>query len=1388
MSQPAPTAKARKARDEVEEQISQYPAPVQAQLRAQLEQQTAAGRLRAETQPMESFRPKAEEPEAAQQAKAELEKTAAQISDLRQEAGQPIPLSIPMEGAQTSASELLATFKEIAATMRQIASTGLPAGTGAVPPTTPPTPAPRNPAAAVTKTPKPEVAATPEQKPAVAAATPTVREEPVQPTEQAQVVQPARRQQFVEAIASVQRGESPIDPDTGQPLTAISQEHALRSLRQRMNALGHATPPPVAATPPRARVTATPTRAPAPPATAAELTAAPGFVQPGPAQVGVSYSSGEFSADEEKERLREARSVRQQEVAAQAATRRQEREDRAQEKAQLRAVSRLPAPRPPSILDESNQQAQAQGPQSATIYGPGYRSNEDQERERATGGPTYQRTPEQQAGIDRARQQASQLPPQAVSTGGGGGGGPRDPRETARAERVIAQAYEREDVASRRRNVSEEIRFRRAETNREIQQAAIARQRDIAIARQEADILTAGRTARTASSTAGGLLIGPGQKRIELEQNLAAATRDYNSAQRYRLTFDNAIAAKEGEAAVVGGRRAQILQREADAIRQRPDRTKAIEDETAALTKQEKAQGALVKFEKSPLNLARNLAAVTLAGAAFGAGLQAINVAASALAPALGDAIDQVAGFGATSNKVTQNLAQQTTAAHGNVEAVLALADAQAGLSANSSEAIDNQIRLTTQVKTGAQAAAQAGGLVRAGIGANQQAPQGLLGGFGGVLGGPLLAQQLGGGTGFAETVGSTFQDFQRGSLAAGGGSVAGLPQPIVRNPISDFFGNILGANKPVGGNNQPQGPTQEQLDKIAALTQERTDYETSLNDAAKRGAAALGLTGDAVVHFGKIVDTQTKTAAQQQADFAASSLPAEFKKIAASGEALYDSNGKLITSYDAVIKGLEQPAVGQGITPPEQLGRANLAQELQREKESAANLPAIQAQQAFTLPSQINAIGRQAGYATQFQQPAQAALANLANPLQPPTTGIAPSDQGRVSAGIKLAQSDQVKLNAYYQQGQDIIENTYKPAVLQQFGQALYQDFSSALSVIKQTGQQIASIQAGLSNEQAAYQVAQYNFQLFIAKRTLSDIGGLTDHNFGAGESYLGTLERQNLLLGRQGQQLQFNLSQRQINFQTALAGFQAPGVTPEERQARIAEAKTEAGYSQKQLDIQRQMFGNQVKIVDIGNLRQGADLAKQISLLVQGRQVTLDTKVAEARLLRLQQLQQVAVQKAGTYLTAVDNATALASSRIQQLEEAYGHAIVNITNLTVKQFNKYLQNMVLTLGGFGPLNTVQGTQDQREGPSGVHGASGLLGMTGGTTRLTVGEAGGEAVAILRNPKAMDGGGLGGGVTNNFYISGNSVRNDNDLDVLVRKVTQALGKEASLKGLRGIG
>lgn len=670
---------------------------------------------------------------------------------------------------------------------------------------------------------------------------------------------------------------------------------------------------------------------------------------------------------------------------------------------------------------------------------------------------------------------------------------------------------------------------------------------------------------------------------------------------------------------------------------------------------------------------ARNLGAIAIGALAFSRAMSAVDPILQAGVAALGDWIDLQAGFAAKSTAVTSALAQQTVAQKGNVDAVLAQQAATAGLSDETADYLEDQLKLTAQVKAGALAQQQASDLFRASIGLNRQAPQGLLGGFGGIGGSALFAQQLGGGKGFAEQVAGDFGAFQS--------ATEDLRTPPGRGPNAPLRARQF---LTTGQQQASELTTKEQQDQIARLAREREVYESDLNDAAKRGAEALGLTSRAVVRFGEITEDQARA-------LQGTSLPEELKMLARDSQrALFDASGNLITTFDAATKGLEQFAVGRGIPDVATISRMALAQERQRQREARASIPALQEQFRYERPAFEAQLERQQQFALNTQLPAQQALANLASPFMPVGTGIIAAnaqEQEHIRDATAETVELQERLNDYYDHGRQILIDTYQiPPQL--------------INSIAAIGQQIASTQAGIRNQQAAYQVEQYNYQLRIARRTLADIGGLTGRNFGEGQSYLGVLEKQNLALSRQAQLLQFSMQQRQINFQVALAGFQAPGVTPEERQARVKEAEIEAGFAQKQLNIQREMFGNQVEIVDIQNLRQGADLAAQIGLLLQGRQLTINTAAAEEKLLRLQAIQQQQVAEAQTYIEKVNATVARAFGEITTLETAAGEAMIDASQYALDQFGITLDGMEAEFN-----SRIRGVTGTSEGMAGIVG-----------------------------------------------------------------------------------
>lgn len=872
------------------------------------------------------------------------------------------------------------------------------------------------------------------------------------------------------------------------------------------------------------------------------------------------------------------------------------------------------------------------------------------------------------------------------------------------------------------------------------------------LAISESQRLTAARTSRTFASGLGGFFLGQTRQQAEAASTLRRSEQELTIARR-RLNSPEIIANTR-------------------AYRQAQEEVAVAETKVAASLQK-------VQSFTSGVSAARTLAAVTVAGAAFGIGLRAVDTVIGAVGQGFNNLVDIQTGFVGTSSRVTGELAKQTQALHGNVDAVLANAEANAGLSAAGAEAVNSQLRLATQIKAGALAQQQASDLFRAAQGAGG-AQSGLTGGFGGLFGTSLFGQQLGGGRGLSELI---QEDVSSLSQGRGKNPLEGISQGLAyafndnvrktvdqladeqgRNrPSAPFdiafrgtLGNAAGDAFGIGPGLGQAPPTRTGVGTLAGgvgsfgppgkATEALTGYLNDLTAAAGRGASAT----DNAAKVEAVYTTNTREVAAASAAAAAAG-DAYGVSLAQQQHVVLRLNGAVADTAEEYKKALEQIAIGRSRVDPQVLAK-------QFEFERPALLAGAERQQQFALGT---------------QQPAEAALRNLAAPPAPIGTGIVAAnadEQERIVAGQQRSIELQANLNDYYEQGRQVLIDTYKvpPALLGQ---------------VSSIGQEIANISAGIANEQAAYQVAQYNFQLNIARRTLGDIGGLTGKNFGAGESYLGVLERQNLALSRQGQLLQFSLAQRQINFQQAVAGFQAPGVTPEERQANVKEAQIEASFAQKQLDIQTKMFGNQVQIVDIQNLRQGADLAAQIGLLLQGRQVTIDTAQAQETLGRLQQQQSILVGQVGTYLTKVNSVTAVAFGQIQQLEAAAGRAMYSTAYSVLDAFGLVINGLTNSLNQLGGQSGGLSPTERDE----QNNASGYVGTTSGRTMTGVGwmgEANQETYAILRNPKALTGlGGGGGDVTVNFGDV--YVRDDGDIDKVARAVVNVIGRSASLTGLR---
>jgi hypothetical protein len=942
-------------------------------------------------------------------------------------------------------------------------------------------------------------------------------------------------------------------------------------------------------------------------------------------------------------------------------------------------------------------------------------------------------------------------------------------QERDRRQEDAAEASGIERSASRAQ--ATELRLQRAGISRVFKEAEIQRSYEQARATQEASITSAGRTARTTASGLGNFLGGPRRVQIEAQATLTAERANLRAITAQRAVFTDEMVKRENAANFEPNHdRAQELRDEAEAIRNRPDYKKVLTDEASATEKVAVAQAKVESLGKGFTGLAtaaRSLLSVTVAGAAFGLGLKAIDFAMQAGEKAAAPYFDRFTAYAQKTADLTTALADQARATQGNAEGVTALKLAQTGFSTAAAQTIQPVVSQRVQIEAGNKALVDQIEMFRM---ANNLRKQSATAGIGGGGTGGILGTSLFGIPSTGEQTGNFLKGLndltpeqlakQRQGYVAPSGSM-GIAVP------SAFKTNAIAAS-------------------VAQSTRQGLDFiNAQLKQGGGQGSAQL---------------EQAMSAIDPRIEQTARAFDGLSPEMAAAVRELHlFSSG--ITDTTSAISALRSLNLAGTLTgPAEQLSAQRIAA---KNAANQATVPlgetqsALSAEQARLRPSIIGQIRRQQAWGMGTEIPSAAALANLANPLPKVGTGIAPANaaerrrmeasQGTPGTG---AIASQTALNAQYAEGRKIIEDTYKPAIIANFGTAAGAVFSSQLSQIQKIGSEMVSIQSGISNKQAAYQTAQYNYQLFIARRTLSDIAGLTGSAAFGHASTLGILERQNLLLGRQAQMLSFGMSQRQINFQVATAGFAAPGTTAESRAANIKEAKIEADYAQKQLDIQKKMFGNQVQIVDIGNLRQGTDLMRQIGLLTQGRQITFDTAVANEQLGKLAKRQEILTAQVGTYMTAVGSLASQAMGEMTALEAAYGHALTKASSQVIANLYGFYSDFIHVLSG--TYAAPERTPAQGRGGVGSQPkATGMLQTTSGTQDITIGEAGRETVAVLRNPRTLLGAGLngslgGGGGINFTFINNAPVRNDGDLYAIKRMVLDILNQKTAMQGLRG--
>jgi hypothetical protein len=756
-------------------------------------------------------------------------------------------------------------------------------------------------------------------------------------------------------------------------------------------------------------------------------------------------------------------------------------------------------------------------------------------------------------------------------------------------------------------------------------------------------------------------------------------------------------------------------------------------------------------------NLAAGTVGVVAGTKVFNTVLAATDAALDAVQGVMGDAIERGSGFNATTTRVTAALADQTRAANGDIKSVMALQAAHVGLSSSVADTITPLIGRRAQIEAGNKAITEQIELFHAFQNLERSSPTAGLGSTtGGLFGTPILGVASTG-----EQVGNMLQQL---------GQAQGAPANPGLAPGGEAFTNRYGNTAAARGG---LGMSNTQLavePKVAA--QNLSDF-----------GAGLKYVNEQIVKGGATLDTFAVSADK---------LDPKVQKTAAAFDSVSPEMAKAIRLNGLYIDSLSQLAdpVARIREAAKTLGSINVAATTPDPKEIIKQLT------SRIIPAQQHLIRAEGNFERKEQIPAQFALDAIANPL--PKIGSTYSTAGGDSAAFDAVG----KYRKVAGEAQDFINQKVaegRKALIDLVPHDLQGEFKGLLGEIESTGKQIVGIQTSITHTELTAQVHQYNNELRVANRSYQDALALAGKRHDAEAGAVGDIERQNMLLNRQLQLLQFEMTQRQINFKIAIAGFTAPGTTGEERAARIKEAKLEASFAQKQLDIQKKIAGLSFRGQVLVNRRNLVDIQHTLGLLREGRSVTISTAAAQEALARLNKRQQLLVTLAGSYINEGTKVVTAAMQAAEQVEEATGQAFGVVLTKTASAwgiFGEQAQRILTALTGSAP------SQGGGTGPGMPGGkrfaAAGLVGETLGTTQITVGEAGKEHVAVIRNPRTISADALGGGHRGSgrgapviympITITGNEIGGgEKDLAKLASMIEARISRKLALLGGRTV-
>ncbi len=388
---------------------------------------------------------------------------------------------------------------------------------------------------------------------------------------------------------------------------------------------------------------------------------------------------------------------------------------------------------------------------------------------------------------------------------------------------------------------------------------------------------------------------------------------------------------------------------------------------------------------------------------------------------------------------------------------------------------------------------------------------------------------------------------------------------------------------------------------------------------------------------------------------------------------------------------------------------------------------------------------------------------------------------------------------------------------------------FDSLASSISGTASQIRALNRESQQLQLGVQIRQIDESIRLTGQSLADAQSFISGapSAGPGGGALGVLQNQargleveQAGIGFESARLSQGMTQRQINFQRGAAAFMAPGATGEERAARIAENNFAADIAQKQLDlavrstdVSEEQFGVGQQMIDVQAVRNVENLNEQLGILKQQAQVQIQVSVNAEAAEALQEQMSAQVEELQSIISESYNVINTFAAQATAETAAVGGFMTEHMNTLYEEYEEFLEGVTerAEVGTPGPRPTgarssgngiptySPGYGTGGGGGTGSTGttsrnATGYMGTVSGATQMTVGEAGPETIAILRNPRSMTmgspGGSGGGGVTVNLTVTGNNIGNaegsiEEFAGLIARRVEETLSRRSSLLGTR---